>query len=55
MPKPPDSTVRRIDAYYRVSLPEEVRRELKLEPDDFIHFKVQDGQAVIRKARIVVD
>ena len=54
MPKPPQPLVRRIDVQNRVSIPIEIRRRLKVGPDDFLVFDVRDDGVRIRKARIVL-
>lgn len=51
----PESTLRRVDPQFRVSLPPEVRQALNVKKDDLVVFEVKDGDVRIKKAKIVVE
>lgn len=51
----PESTLRRVDPQFRVSLPPEVRQALKVRKDDFVVFELNGADVRIKKARIVVE
>lgn len=54
--KSPEKNLRRVDPQFRVTLPDEVRRALKIQKDDMVGFVVDaDGKVWIRKARVVFE
>ncbi|MHB8632821.1 MAG: hypothetical protein ACYDBQ_02475 [Thermoplasmatota archaeon] len=52
----PGKMLRRVDPQFRIPVPPEVRKALKLRKDDFVLFTIEaDGAVRVRKAKISVD
>lgn len=54
MAKKPN-TMRLIDKNYRVSVPPEVRKALKVDKQDYVLWDIRGNSVTVRKARLVVD
>jgi len=47
--------INRISEQYKVTIPKEIREQLSLEINDFLHWEVKDKYIIIKPAKLIFE